>query len=161
MKPRQVAHLSATDAAYLAGLIDGEGSVSLTRLHRGQNRQLSLSISSTERSILDWVLATTGVGKITTKRTERPYHAPGFTYMVGNRQAIAVLQQVVPHMRSYKLGRARLVLADYIRLTPRNGKYYAGLRQARSEFERAFASINHRRRPGPGGDLAERPAPEI
>ncbi|MGQ0429341.1 MAG: LAGLIDADG family homing endonuclease [Gammaproteobacteria bacterium] len=89
------------DAAYLAGRIDGEGSIFLTRLHRGQNRQLALSISSTERPILEWVLAVTRVGKITTKRTARPHHAPGFTYMVGNRQAIALLAQVEPHLRSY------------------------------------------------------------
>jgi hypothetical protein len=56
MQPRRAARLSPTNAAYLAGLVDGEGSISLTRLHHGQNRQLALSISSTERAILEWVL---------------------------------------------------------------------------------------------------------
>jgi hypothetical protein len=29
-----------TALAYIAGLIDGEGTITLTRLHRSQNRQL-------------------------------------------------------------------------------------------------------------------------
>jgi hypothetical protein len=40
--------LSITGAAYIAGLIDGEGTVTLTRKHANENRQLAISISSTE-----------------------------------------------------------------------------------------------------------------
>ena len=79
MPIRQTARLSETDAAYLAGLIDGEGTVALTRLHRGQNRQLVVSVSSTERTLLEWVLHSTRVGKITSKCTSAPHHAPGLT----------------------------------------------------------------------------------
>lgn len=38
--------LLGTDAAYIAGLIDGEGTVTLTRKHRNENRQLCVSISA-------------------------------------------------------------------------------------------------------------------
>jgi hypothetical protein len=31
-------------AAYIAGLIDGEGTITLTRLHAGENRRLVVSI---------------------------------------------------------------------------------------------------------------------
>lgn len=150
LPPRIAARLSPTDAAYLAGLIDGEGSISLTRLHRNQNRQLVLTLSSTEASLLDWVMSATGVGKITTKRTAKPHHAPGFTYAVANRQALAILRQVTPFLRSYKLGRARLVLDHYLRLTPRNGKYDERRREERARFERRFAAISIRRRPRSG-----------
>lgn len=151
MPPRIAARLSATDAAYLAGLIDGEGSITLTRLHRNQNRQLVLTISSTERALLDWVMNSTGVGKLTTKRTARPHHAPGFTYAVANRQAMAIIDQVTPFLRSYKRDRARLVLDHYLRLTPRNGKYDERCRQERAQFERRFAAISIRRKSRPGG----------
>ena len=43
--------LSLQDAAYLAGLIDGEGTVTLTRKHRNENRQLAGSISNTEKTL--------------------------------------------------------------------------------------------------------------
>ena len=47
---RNVIELATIDAAYIAGLIDGEGTITLTRLHRNQNRQLVVSISNTERA---------------------------------------------------------------------------------------------------------------
>jgi hypothetical protein len=169
MQPRRAARLSPTNAAYLAGLVDGEGSISLTRLHHGQNRQLALSISSTERAILEWVLNAARVGKITTKRTSSPHHAPGLTYSVANRQALALLVQVAPYLKSYKAERAQLVIDHYVRLTPRNGQYSEALRVARNEFERRFAAISVRRRrpdaedcvreaarPWPAGDCAAR-----
>ena len=145
MPPRRTARLSETDAAYLAGLIDGEGTIALTRLHRGQNRQLVISVSNTERSLLGWVLQSTRVGKITSKRTSSPHHAPGLTYTVANRQALAVLAQVTPYLKSYKAERARLVLDRYVELTPRNGKYDDALRVERGDFERLFAGISIRR----------------
>ncbi|HXV39726.1 MAG TPA: LAGLIDADG family homing endonuclease [Steroidobacteraceae bacterium] len=156
MQPRRAARLSPTDAAYLAGLVDGEGSISLTRLHRGQNRQLALSISSTERALLEWVLNAARVGKITTKRTASPHHAPGLTYSVANRQALDLLVQVVPQLKSYKAERAQLAIDHYVRLTPRNGKYSEALRVARDEFERRFAAIStRRRRPNAGNCVRE------
>lgn len=57
--------LSATDAAYLAGLVDGEGTIGLTHRHAHENRQLVLSIANTEAGILQWVRERTGIGKIT------------------------------------------------------------------------------------------------
>lgn len=47
---RKVRRLSRAEAAYIAGVIDGEGTISLTRKHRGEFRQLAVSISSTERT---------------------------------------------------------------------------------------------------------------
>src|SRR5258708_4372335 len=100
--------LTSPDAAYLAGLVDGEGTISLTRKHRGGNRQLFVSISSTERGILEHVLRTVGAGKITNKRTYRKHHSPSGTYVIANRQALELLKQIIPYLQSYKVGRARL-----------------------------------------------------
>jgi hypothetical protein len=36
--------LRTIDAAYIAGLIDGEGTITLSRKHRNENRQLAISI---------------------------------------------------------------------------------------------------------------------
>jgi len=60
--------LTIDEAAYLAGLIDGEGTISLSRRHANERRQLVVSISSTEPELVDWAASTTGAGKITRKR---------------------------------------------------------------------------------------------
>ena len=145
MRPSLVRILSPEEAAYLAGLIDGEGTIALTRRHAGENRQLVLTISSTEAALVEWTRATLGVGKITRKTTTLPHHAPGLTFCISNRQALDVLAQVAPFLRSYKRGRAELVLSRYLAVTPRNGKYSPAVRDARRKFEAEFASLSVRR----------------
>lgn len=81
------------------------------------------------------------VGRITRKRTYKPSHAESYTYQVSGRQALAVLRQIVPFMKSYKAARATLALQNYIKLTPRNGRYTERTRLARVEFERELLAI--------------------
>jgi len=138
---RELQNLSDTDAAYIGGLIDGEGTVTLIRKHKNENRQLSVSISSTEIALLDYVKSVTGVGKITNKRTSKPHHTPSFAYAVYNRQALALLQQILPYLKSYKRRRAELILRDYVKLTPRNGKYTAEKMAAKNIFEKTVLAI--------------------
>jgi hypothetical protein len=61
---RTVKQLDAPDAAYIAGLVDGEGTVTLTTMHRGENRRLVVSISNTERALLEFVQKALGTGQI-------------------------------------------------------------------------------------------------
>ncbi|MBI1731372.1 MAG: hypothetical protein HYR49_01215 [Gammaproteobacteria bacterium] len=107
----------------------------------GDHRQLAISISNTDRPLLAHVLAVAGAGRITSKATARPDHTPSYAYTNENRQALALLRQVHLYMRSYKAARARLILDNYVRLTPRNGKYKEKKLAARTEFARAFFSI--------------------
>jgi len=133
--------LDPTIAGYLAGLIDGEGTVTLTRVHRNESRRLVVSISNNDLGLLRFVREVVGMGRITRKRTYSQRHAPSFTYQLSSRQALALLRQTEPLLRSYKAARARLALAEYVQLTPRNGKYRADQRARRSDFEARFFAI--------------------
>ena len=134
MDYRKTCVLAPVDAAYIAGLVDGEGSVGLLRKHRGDQRQLVVSIANTERMLLEFVLVAAGTGKITRKRVRSEAHTPSFAYNVTNRQALDLLCQIRPYLRSYKAARADSILADYRRLTPRNGKYDQATLEARNQF---------------------------
>ncbi len=46
---RQVKTLTPVEAAYIAGLVDGEGTISLARKHRLENRGNSLSVLVAQR----------------------------------------------------------------------------------------------------------------
>ena len=138
---KEVNLLDQTDAAYIAGIIDGEGTITLSRRHRSENRQLVISISNTERALLEYVLNSVGAGKITGKRTYQPHHTASYTYAISNRQALALLNQVVPYLKTYKAKRSDLILRDYIRLTPRNGHYSPEIKQARADFEHKVMRI--------------------
>ncbi len=140
---RTVNPLSPTDTAYIAGLIDGEGTVTLCRKHRNENHQLAISISNTEIELLDYVLDAVGAGKITRKRTAKQHHTPSYCYAIYNRQALDLLKQILPFLKTYKLKRAQLILEEYLALTPRNGKYTAHMQQRRDEFVRSVFAIKY------------------
>lgn len=122
-------------AAYIAGLIDGEGTVTLSRRHANEHRQLVISIANTEISLLKFVLEQTGVGKITRKRTASDAHTPSYCYSISNRQALSLLKQIAPYLHSHKKLRAGLILTNYEIFTPRNGKYSNSLLAMRKVFE--------------------------
>ncbi len=56
------------------------------------------------------------------ERTARPEHTYSFTYALYNRQALRLLRQIHPFLRTCKAKRAALILRDYLALTPRNRK---------------------------------------
>ena len=133
--------LSPTEASYLAGLIDAEGTVTLARKHRNENRHLAISISNTDRSLLAFARAVVGAGKVTRKRVTKANHSPSFVFAIYNRQALALLARISPFFRTYKALRARAILTHYIELTPRNGKYTPAMRSARLAFEEQVLNI--------------------
>lgn len=146
---RQTHRLAIEDAAYIAGLIDGEGTITLSRRHAKDRRQLVVSIANTERPLLDFVLQRVGAGKITSKRTVANHHTPSYCYSISNRQALALLAQLHDYLHSHKRERAALVLTTYAQVTPRNGKYTFSIEQRRREFERKLFAITSSPLAGP------------
>lgn len=143
-KPRVVPQLAATDAAYIAGIVDGEGTISLTRRHRNENRQLEISVSNTDVNLLLYLKQTICAGRITNKRTCQENHTASSTYSISNRQALHLVEQILPYLKTYKAKRAQLVLENYVRLTPRNGFYTAETARLRREFIQRFMRANPR-----------------
>ena len=138
---RRTKDLPSEVAAYIAGLIDGEGTITLSRLHANENRRLVISIANTEFPLLKFVIDEVGAGKITRKKTTSDRHTPSFCYAVSSRQALALLRQICPYLRSYKKRRAELALRLYESLTPRNGKYTVDLLAERQLFELALLRV--------------------
>jgi LAGLIDADG-like domain len=138
---RKVQQLDSVHAGYIAGLIDGEGTVTLSRRNRNKSRGLVVSISNTERAILEYVRNLIGAGKITNKSVTSTRHTPSYAFNIANRQALELLAQITPFLQSHKAGRAALILQDYIRLTPRNGRYTAEQVQERDNFIKKFFSL--------------------
>lgn len=142
----EINKLSSEEAAYTAGLIDGDGSISLTRhSSRGHSkdiyRRLEVSISNTDIELLKQVKDLVGPGCINTKQPDKKRHSLSYVYKVTNRQAFNFLTQITPYLRTYKQKRAKLVLKKYIKLTPRNGKYSRELIAQKKKFIKDFFAI--------------------
>jgi hypothetical protein len=100
-----------------------------------------VSISNNDASLLKFVKEKVGAGKITTKKTYSEHHARSFAYQISSRQALDLLHQISPYLKTYKAERAKLVLNDYLRLTPRNGRYTPEVSVSRKEFELRLLAI--------------------
>ena len=85
-----------SDAAYIAGLFDGEGSINITRRpekkkkHKGggyrisNSMRISMEISMTDKSVLLWVLEVLNVGTLTDK-PRKGFRKNGTRYLMQYR----------------------------------------------------------------------------
>lgn len=86
-----------TDAAYLAGIIDGEGSI--IRLKR-KNGSISyrVVVVNTDWPMLEWITDTTGVGSLNTKPRQEEGHKPCWYWVVNAQTARQILERCYPYM---------------------------------------------------------------
>ncbi len=117
--------MTDTEKAYIAGIIDGEGSIMLTRFHKNQFPSPCVSVASTDKELLLWLLKTIGKGRIINKRNyNKMKHKDSYTYRVIYDDAIALLRDVSPFLIiESKKQRAKLIIDKYKGATPRNGRY--------------------------------------
>lgn len=92
---KQVKILIAVEASYIAGLIDGEGTITLSRKHRNENRQLVISISNTEDKLLNYVRNSICISARLTASSLITFLIPGKSGLT--------LSQRIPVMCAYRL----------------------------------------------------------
>ena len=129
--------MTETEAAYIAGLFDGEGCVSYKQYDRKRKNnkkayptwQIRLEIAMTEKSILKWVCNVTGVGTVTEKRYKTDYTVgwkKQWRWRCSHRDAFYVscvmwpfahvkldkLQKIIDHYKDYKIMNDKVVNLD-------------------------------------------------
>ena len=109
------------DAAYLAGLFDGEGSVDYAKRYKkiGNRRSLTwnilMRIQMTDESVLRWVCETLGVGTVRKKNRSpsiKPHWKDSWIYSVRYRQAYYVCKLLWPYAQ-VKLHKIEQIIDHY------------------------------------------------
>lgn len=90
--------ISAADLGWAAGMIDGEGSISLARKGGAHCYCLQLDVGNTCRAALVALRDIFGAGNVCTKKTHGN-RKPGWQWYVGRAQAAKVLRQIAPYLR--------------------------------------------------------------
>lgn len=130
--------MKEVEKAYIAGLIDGEGSICLTRLKKNTRRAPSVSFPNTSLDLISKFKEICG-GVCSSKKTTKDNNTPSFHVQIRYDAALTLLRLVRPYMRRpKKCYRADLLLSDYKKVTSRNGKYTEALNKAREDFEYRF-----------------------
>lgn len=132
-----------TEKAYLAGIIDGEGSIMLTRFHRNEYHSPCVSIASTDLELLEWVKSTVKSGKITSKKNyNKERHKDSYTYTIIYDDAIKLLKEIEPYLVILKKrARAQHIISKYKLVTLRNGRYNEKQRLAKEQFYKDFLKL--------------------
>jgi hypothetical protein len=129
--------MKETEKAYLAGLIDGEGTVSIVRLrHRGpgfEHYVASVEISNTNVKMIDWVMERLGGSVVVDARKKVSGQKQVYRIGLRNKLAEKVLLEVLPYL-VLKGKQAELVLELRSR-TRRDGD-----RRRLTSAERAYRS---------------------
>ncbi|WP_112181803.1 LAGLIDADG family homing endonuclease [Paraliobacillus zengyii] len=131
------------EAAYLAGIIDGEGSITLTRMHEKENRRPCISVASTDKELLEYIKSIAG-GVINNKKNYNPNkHKDSYTlYIKRKHEVFYFLEKIYPFLRiEKKKNRAKFILDNYTNVTPRNGKYNQEQLSQKQLFETDFFLI--------------------
>jgi len=129
------------DLYYTAGIIDGEGSVLLSRIHTGKTRSPVISVSSTTYDILLYLKETFG-GSISKHKVYKEHHKQSWSWKICYNKALEFCNDIYPYLKEpIKRKRAKLITEKYKDCTPRNGKYTNNLIKLKEEFEQQFFDI--------------------
>jgi len=112
---RELKVMTPEQAAYMAGLLDGEGTLTAIRVKRKENRngvqyQPHMSIANTDMAVLESIREDCGNGRLVgSSRGWLPHHKIGYVLRFSSNQIRFVLPQLVPFLR-IKKRQAELVL---------------------------------------------------
>ncbi len=104
----KINELSETDAAYIAGFLDGEGSICLQSNHtndlnRSTSYHLRVTITNTFPGIIDWLAFTVGYGNVHARKIYPGANKQGWDWSINGRRAINLLKQLYPFLKVKRL----------------------------------------------------------
>ena len=128
--------MTEIECAYLAGIIDGEGTITLVQ--DKEFRYPVITFCNNDKNIIDYV-NTFCKGVVTRKNPQKENYKLNYVWKLSYRNAIEVIKQILPYMHeSNKILRGQSILDNYLKLTPRNGKYSKEMKIAKHQWEKEF-----------------------
>lgn len=92
--------MNTTLNSYAAGIIDGEGCVSLFYRHKENGRRYvtpSIQVSNTNKTLLDFLQNSFG-GRVVPVKTSRPNRKPCWCWVVYAKTAMSILRAIYPFL---------------------------------------------------------------
>ena len=131
--------MTELEKGYVAGLIDGEGTITLTKIHSTDKfRAPSVEMTSTTYAMLEKIQVLCG-GNISQQKVYKETYKQSWHWQVRYDKAINLLAEVKDYLLEPKKSyRANLIVNEYKNVTPRNGKYNEEKLAAKLDFEERF-----------------------
>jgi|SRR5579871_467146 hypothetical protein len=110
-KKAQEGHLSKlnpVDLAYLAGIVDGEGCISINRQKQKDYKKHpyayrgTINVHMTSESTIRWIHKTVKLGSVCFKPVHKKNHKNAWTWAVWSKQAALLIVQLLPYLKLKK-----------------------------------------------------------
>ena len=133
--------MKTNDLIYTAGLLDGEGTITLSRgSSTSKFRHPVVSVTNTSYELIDFLHKTFG-GTVCTQKVYKQHHKQSWVWKIAYNSAINFLEMIRPYMKEVsKCNRSDMILLEYKNITNRNGKYTKEEIDIKLKFETAFLS---------------------
>lgn len=147
-----------TDAAYIAGFIDGEGSIGLRTAHSNDgktpNYTLRMRITNTNLEVLAWIQAIVRQGSIRKIKMYQFNKKQGYEIYWGGRVARNILVQIQPYLKVKAL-QAKIGIEFAKTIKSRGGVLMDdSLRKERDIFRTQMDTANASNKGGLNGKLS-------
>ncbi len=86
--------LKTEEKAYIAGIIDGEGTITLAKKHKNEMPSPEVSIANNNLELLNWIKAKVGCGRIIKRFLQKPHHNISYVYGVSDDKALKLLIEI-------------------------------------------------------------------
>jgi len=134
--------LKEVEKAYVAGIVDGEGTVTLMKHHRNETPTPSVSVANNNLELLKWLKSLNG-GTITNKKKRLPHHHKSYAWYVRQDRALRFLNEIKQYL-IIKRKQAELITSTYKKVTHRAGKYAPQMLRKKSQLVAKIRKLNQR-----------------
>lgn len=96
---KHIRPLSDTERAYIAGILDGEGSISISRktdptMKSGHGYRLSIEIANTDENLMSWLQSVTGLGHVRKHARTCDRHKQAYRWNLWSLEAYQLLATI-------------------------------------------------------------------
>jgi hypothetical protein len=134
--------LKEVEKAYLAGIIDGEGTVTLTRQRKNEHPVPSVTVANNSLALLEWIRSLVG-GTIIFKKRRKAHHSDSYAWSIRFDKALRLLAELQPYL-IVKRPQTDLILLKYKSVTHRAGKYSPEMLEAKMRLVAEIRKLNKR-----------------
>lgn len=138
----EVIPLEEFEKAYIAGIVDGEGTVTLMKHHKNETPIPFISIANNNLKLLQWIKHRCG-GLIASKKKYKPQHNNSFVWSVRQDRALGFLKETLQYL-IIKKPQASLILKKYKAVTHRAGKYTPKMLSDKMKLVAKIRELNQR-----------------
>ena len=111
------------------------------RTHANTKRVPQVQLVNTSPELIDYLNQRYG-GAVVKQKTYKEHHKPSWSWRLTHRRALEFLETIRPYMRDpLKRMRADFLLAHYLDVTLRNGKYSSAQLAIKKNFEEMFFAL--------------------